>query len=187
MDEQQQNSTAAAEPARPFIPPTVGRVVHYFPYQHPLKKDPLAATISAVNPDGTINLGFLTPYGDPRTAQNVVLLQDREQQHNGDYYVEEAARWMGYQIGQARSDTSGRVAELEARVEQLEDQIAQFFADSVLAAGPLTGTNLSDTPDGEAIGSTVEITDSADAEVTRAGAVVDAASPNDAATESTHT
>lgn len=85
-----------------FIPPTVGRIVWYYP--GPLRHvafqpdKPLMATICGVNEDtGRINVGGFDFVGQPYSALNVTLVQEGESIDPGA----EHCRWMPYQVGQA--------------------------------------------------------------------------------------
>jgi len=81
------------------IPPTVGRVVHYFHYDP--KSDsytgPLSAQIAFVWSATLVNLGYLDPNGKHCSATSVYLIQDGEERPKGHYCT-----WMPYQVGQAQ-------------------------------------------------------------------------------------
>jgi hypothetical protein len=94
-----------------IIIPTVGRVVHYYPYgktQVNSSEQPCAASIAHVHPDGTINIGYLDSNGEHHYALGVRLMQD------GEPFPESGERfccWMPYQVGQAaKTEQAERVA-----------------------------------------------------------------------------
>lgn len=82
-----------------MIQPTIGRVVLFYPAH---STGAQAAMIANVNPDGTVNLGVLSPLGQHAGVCNVPLIQDRPEgklDHN-------SCTWMAYQKGQAAKTES---------------------------------------------------------------------------------
>jgi hypothetical protein len=85
------------------IKPTIGRVVWYTPATgERIRGQPndqkLAAHVTYVWSDRTINIMAITPNGDPYGVRSVTLIQD------GDPYpVDRYCEWMPYQIGQAKN------------------------------------------------------------------------------------
>jgi len=81
------------------IPPTVGRVVHYYIYDavSGTYTGPLSAQIAFVWSATLVNLGYLDPNGKPCSATSVPLIQDGEERPKGHYCC-----WMPYQVGQAQ-------------------------------------------------------------------------------------
>lgn len=85
-----------------MIAPTVGRILWYYPAKgeriaHDFP-EPLAATVCAIQGNGTVNLCVFDADGVPHPRQSVVLIQDGKYPANGAYpYCE----WMPYQKGQA--------------------------------------------------------------------------------------
>lgn len=77
----------------PRIEPTVGRVLLY---HTPNCGKPLAATVAAVNEDGTINIGFLDSVGNHCAAVDVPLMQEGEGTNDAEAHF---CTWP--QIGQA--------------------------------------------------------------------------------------
>lgn len=85
------------------IKPTNGRVLWFFPHANStLNKgrdgQPLAATVAHVNGDETVNLTVHAVDGSTLAVQYVPILQDGEDQ------ASQHARWMPYQVGQARKE-----------------------------------------------------------------------------------
>lgn len=88
------------------IKPTNGRVLWFFPHANStLNKgrdgQPLAATVAHVNDDDTVNLTVHAVDGSTLPVQNVPIIQDGEDQSS------QHARWMPYQVGQARKEQQG--------------------------------------------------------------------------------
>lgn len=85
-----------------MIPPTVGRIVWYYPpgaYRFSNPAQPLAAQIAYVHSAARVNLGFLAPDGRHESAQDVRLVQEGDPAAPG----EEFCCWMPYQVGQAKA------------------------------------------------------------------------------------
>ncbi len=95
-----------------MIEPTVGRVVWFLPDGPHQERPPLAATIAAVNDDGTINIGYLTPEGKHHNECSVPLFQDEE----GVPPRRSFCMWTPYQVGQAKKTEEAQ--ELQAAAEQ---------------------------------------------------------------------
>jgi hypothetical protein len=93
------------------IEPTVGRIVHL---RIGAGATPLAGIISAVNADGTINVGYWTGDARHKGAVDVPLVQDGEPAPKRMH-----ATWMAYQKGQA------------AKTEQLQSQVDSQGAPAV--------------------------------------------------------
>ena len=91
-----------------MIPPTIGRVVWYYPYAAVLQ--PWPALVAYVHEDGTINLGGFQADGTPFDARRVILVQDGQLKPAFDY-----ATWMPYQIevaAEAAAKTEASVSKL---------------------------------------------------------------------------
>lgn len=81
------------------IEPRVGRTLDFWPNGRSGHGDqPCCAQIAYVNPDGTLNIGYLAPSGVHAHAQQIRLLQAGEPEPSAGPFCE----WMPYQIGQAR-------------------------------------------------------------------------------------
>lgn len=93
----------------PVIPPTIGRVVLYFPSDDDIyysridgeKGKPLAATVAWINddPDRTVNLGVLDMNGISIGVNHVRLIQEGEPIPDRKRHA--YCTWMPYQLGQA--------------------------------------------------------------------------------------
>lgn len=108
-------------PAAPtVILPTVGRVMHYYPEGRFVKQDaveegaepsvleldPQAAVVSAVNPDGTINITAFSKGGIAGGVVDVLVVQDGDLEPADRPFV----RWMPFQIGQAKAQSQAAEA-----------------------------------------------------------------------------
>ena len=92
------------------IEPTVGRVMWFWPENsYALGHPPLAATIAAVNNNGTVNIGYLDPTGDHHKAVEVPIHEEGDERP-----VRRHVEWMPYQKGQA------------AKTEALETQVGDL-------------------------------------------------------------
>jgi len=79
------------------IDPTVGRIVHFQPgADDGIGNTTLAAIVTAVNEDGTINLAVFSANADFERRLNVTLVQEGQEAPTTGY-----AQWMPYQLGQA--------------------------------------------------------------------------------------
>jgi hypothetical protein len=94
-----------------MITPTVGRVVWYRPQRgYTGSEDPAcryAAHVAKVNPDGSVNLMVIDPWGQALGRVNVILAQDREPQPG-------EAEWMPFQKGQAAKTEAAEATALTA-------------------------------------------------------------------------
>lgn len=91
------------------IEPTVGRVLWYYPQFHrdEMGREPLSASIAAVNNNGTVNIGFLSQLGVHHNALEVPIWDGQ-----GPRPIYAYCEWMPYQKGQA------------AKTEALEAKLA---------------------------------------------------------------
>jgi len=89
-----------------MIKPSIGRVVWYHPiHEH---EQPLAAVVSFVHSNTSVNLAAFHPNGHSFGIENVQLFQgEGSKPENSDY-----CEWMPYQKGQA------------AKTEELEKELA---------------------------------------------------------------
>jgi len=81
------------------IAPTVGRIVYFFASADDgiaTTGAPLAAIITAVNDDGTINLAVFSQHASVSARLNVTLVQEGDETPATGH-----AEWMPYQLGQA--------------------------------------------------------------------------------------
>lgn len=89
------------------ITPTPGRMIWFQPRAevglgHPDLNKPLAATVAAVNEDGTINLCAFDRNGNPLPQQNVPILELVVDEELPEEFVDGGfAYWMPYQIAAA--------------------------------------------------------------------------------------
>ena len=83
-----------------MIQPTVGRKVWFI--RNNDQEQPEDATVCHVNDDGTVNLACHDELARPFAALNVPLLQEEDLQDYDAPRVYPFARWMPYQIGQAK-------------------------------------------------------------------------------------
>lgn len=92
-----------------MIPPTVGRVVHFYEWRGHAEghNGPLAALVAAVHDDRCITVMVVTRSGLPVPMPSVRLLQDDDKPPETSYCA-----WMDYQKGQA------------AKAEALEKELA---------------------------------------------------------------
>ncbi|MFY1017945.1 hypothetical protein [Ectopseudomonas khazarica] len=95
------------------IPPTVGRVIHYYPTADdngalPPQGQPLAGIVACVWNDRCINITYFDANGNAWGKTSVPLVQDDDDTRPGAGYC----AWMPYQKGQA------------AKTESLESQLA---------------------------------------------------------------
>lgn len=82
------------------IPPTIGRVVLFYPSKQsdaPVPEQPFPALVCYVHGLSCINVGGFNASGTPFSACSVLLIQDGDPIPDTGYY----ACWMPYQIGQA--------------------------------------------------------------------------------------
>jgi len=98
------------EPVK-IIPPTVGRKVWYTPSDDDRRgsvtekamevngEEPLDATVVAVWGERLVNLAILDIYGNLHARRSVTLLQAGDPVPERGRY----ARWMPYQLGQAKA------------------------------------------------------------------------------------
>ncbi len=127
-----------------MIKPTIGRVVHFWPFNPRMMiEQPRAAIVAFVHDDErTVNLGVLDHFGNVYSELNVPLLQaDEEKPVTGGY-----AEWMPYQIGQAaKTDELAKALEAasgngaEANAQQIEQPTA---ADPAEATGAYPNDDL---------------------------------------------
>lgn len=90
-----------------MIKPTIGRVVWFHPNE---TADVLAAIVTYVHDDKTVNLTVFSKHGHPSGVTIVPLYQNEpNEERPASWYCE----WMPYQLGQA------------AKTEQLEKQMQQ--------------------------------------------------------------
>lgn len=84
-----------------MIPQTIGRMVWLWRDGPPKddREQPCAAQIAFVHSESRINVGYLDPNGEHKSATSVLLVgAGQEPPAHGMY-----ATWMPYQIGQARA------------------------------------------------------------------------------------
>ena len=77
-----------------MIPPTIGRVLWYYPHRN--TDQPWPALVAYVHEDGKVNLGGFRDDGTPFNASEVPLIQDGAPVPSHNY-----ATWMPYQVKQA--------------------------------------------------------------------------------------
>lgn len=122
-----------------MIAPTVGRVVWFHPRGSEPTAQPLAASIAAVNEDGTINIGYLDTAGAHRNATSIRLVQ--EEDNRDDLVVDgkvaySFCRWMPFQIGQAKRepnrdvDVAGDRLKADGKVESLAEEIYNGYREA---------------------------------------------------------
>ena len=107
-----------------IIEPTVGRMVHY--YENYLNGDryPLAAIVTYVSGNRTVNLSVFDRFGGNMGMSNVRLIQpndDLPAHGEGPY-----ATWMTYQIGQA-----AKTEALQEKLNEAESGCGQSLQDGV--------------------------------------------------------
>jgi hypothetical protein len=91
-----------------MIHPTVGRIVWFGERtETAVPEEPLPAIITAVNKDGTVNLGQFSADGSVHPRQNVPLVQD------GSTPIGYFCQWMPYQKGQAQ-----KAEELQKKLDE---------------------------------------------------------------------
>jgi len=79
------------------INPTPGRVVWFIPHGHPPHAEPYAAIITFVHDVRLVNLCVFNYAGTSFPATSIVLVQEGDDKPDQAY-----AKWMPYQIGQAK-------------------------------------------------------------------------------------
>lgn len=79
------------------IPPSIGRVVWYYPADRGPGDQPHAALVAFVYSDRLVNLMVSDPNGVPYSKTSVTLVQDGDEGPGGGYCA-----WMPFQIGQAK-------------------------------------------------------------------------------------
>lgn len=92
-----------------MIKPTPGRIVHFTahdPVMQPDPTQPLAAIITRVWNDRTVNLSIFSQSGQPAARESVPLLQDDD-----PVPVYFHAQWMPFQKGQAQSADTNQIDE----------------------------------------------------------------------------
>lgn len=89
-----------------MIQPTVGRMILF---RAPSSSKPLAATVAAVNDDGTINIGYLDSIGAHHSSQFIRIIEPGDTVGPEEHWCE----WMPFQLGQA------------AKTEQAEAALAE--------------------------------------------------------------
>jgi len=119
----------------PHITPTNGRVVLYTPaeaqYSIPCEGLKLAAIISHVHPDGSVNLAIFGSDGTMAARKHVPLVQEGDLIPAGGY-----AQWMPYQLGQAAKTDSvttaalTRLEEQAKRIDELQAKLDKLAADA---------------------------------------------------------
>lgn len=82
------------------IIPTVGRVVWFF--ENDQQAEPKAAIVAKVWNSAMVNLMVVEESGTTRPVTSVTLLEENEQPQAGNFF----AKWMPYQIGQAKKDSA---------------------------------------------------------------------------------
>mgnify|MGYP003494857881 CR=1 FL=1 len=84
-----------------MIPPTVGRVVWFYPKGHPSYAQPLAAIVAHVWSDTCVNLAIFDANGRPmpEPPTSVLLVQPGSEAPSGGLYCS----WMPFQVGQAKA------------------------------------------------------------------------------------
>lgn len=119
----EQNQTQCADvaktnaPARvAVIPPTVGRVVWYWPgpndsgnYPHSEPRQPHAATVAYVWSDHMVNLSIVDHSGNQYSRTSVRLVQPGDDNRPVHGYCS----WMPYQVGQAAKAEASEKSALE--------------------------------------------------------------------------
>ena len=78
-----------------MIPPTIGRVVWFWPTQPSPVQQPYAAMVAYVHNERCINIGGFDHNGNPFSQTSVQLLQDDDVPRGA------CCSWMPYQKGQA--------------------------------------------------------------------------------------
>lgn len=104
------------------ITPTVGRIVLFRPGANDGigNGDALAGIVTAVNEDGTINLGVFSANADFERRLNVPLMQEGEKAPEGSY-----AHWMDYQLGQAaKTERAVEIASIMAATAGVSAELA---------------------------------------------------------------
>jgi hypothetical protein len=83
-----------------IIPPTVGRVVWYYPPGRTPPQQPQAAIVAHVWSDTCVNLAIFDDNGQPvpKPPTSVLLVQEGAEVPSGGHYC----TWMPYQLGQAK-------------------------------------------------------------------------------------
>lgn len=81
------------------IIPTVGRVMWYWPNAKDRSDQPLAALVTRVIGDHSVNLVVFATDGTPQGTTGVPIVQEGGPYSAGDSPY---AEWMPYQIGQAK-------------------------------------------------------------------------------------
>lgn len=89
------------------IPPTVGRIVYFYPADgDPLSiagcDDPFAAIVTRVWNDRLVNLTVFDANGNPHARTSVFLIQPGDPGTASSH-----CRWMPFQIGQAAKHAAG--------------------------------------------------------------------------------
>lgn len=91
------------------IYPTVGRVVHYYPTEHEVSVEPLAAIIAHVWSGQHVNLMVIDADGVPHSRTSVYLDQpDCPTKPPRPYCT-----WMPYQLGQAEKTREAEAATIQ--------------------------------------------------------------------------
>lgn len=94
--------SAEAAPKVTIIKPTVGRIVYFFPANRLTQEPLLAAIITAVWGERTVNLAVFQTNGVPMShpPTSVWLVQPGEEPPKSGCYC----MWMPYQIGKAAAE-----------------------------------------------------------------------------------
>ena len=85
-----------------MITPTVGRIVHYFPFPGAPAQ---AAIIAGVHGDRMVNLGLFDVNGMTAPATSIHLRQPEDPEQTGSW-----CEWMPYQVKKATGSESGEEA-----------------------------------------------------------------------------
>ncbi|MET3514348.1 hypothetical protein ABIC63_002120 [Pseudacidovorax sp. 1753] len=120
------------DPTKTIIPPTVGRVVWYYPdprsgesgFQPPFKGAPLAAIIACVHSATMVNLTVFDANGAPHSRTSVELVHDESELSND---LRPFCTWMPYQKGQA--------AKTEAAERRAAAVETKTYADGTVVTG----------------------------------------------------
>jgi hypothetical protein len=90
------------------IAPTVGRSLYYYPTQEAVELDkPTVALLAGVNDDGTVNLATFDNLGQYQGGRTGVQLV----QEGDEIPADPHARWMPYQVGQAKQSEATKTGQ----------------------------------------------------------------------------
>lgn len=84
-----------------MVKPSIGRVLWFYPADHLVQEQPLAAIVTAVWGDRCVNLAVFGRNGVPMShpPTSVTLVQEGDEKPKAGPYC----TWMPYQIGQAKA------------------------------------------------------------------------------------